>query len=55
MFVAAAFVASASWQISLATVGTGLGTWMASPRGRRTTGVLAALAIAALALKPLVQ
>lgn len=54
VFVAAAFAASASWQVFVATVGTGLGTWMSSPRGRRTTGVLAALAIAALALKPLV-
>ena len=53
VFVAAAFAASASWQVFVATVGTGLGTWMASPRGRRTTGALAALAIAALALKPL--
>ena len=55
LFVAAAFTASASWQLFIATVGTGLGTWMASPRGRRTTGVLAALAIGVLALKPLVQ
>ena len=53
VFVAAAFAASASWQVFVATVGTGLGTWMASSRGRRTTGVVAALAIAALALKPL--
>jgi arginine exporter protein ArgO len=53
VFVLAAFGASASWQVFLATVGTGLGAWISSPRGRRTTGVLAALAIAALALKPL--
>ena len=53
VFVAAAFLASASWQVFVASVGTGLGAWMSSPRGRRTTGILAALAIAALALKPL--
>lgn len=54
LFVAAAFVASASWQVFVASIGTGLGSWITGPRGRRTTGVLAALAIAALALKPLV-
>lgn len=53
VFVLAAFGASASWQLFIATVGTGLGAWISSPRGRRTTGVVAALAIAALALKPL--
>jgi arginine exporter protein ArgO len=53
VFVAAAFTASASWQVFVASVGTGLGAWISSPRGRRTTGVVAALAIAALALKPL--
>jgi arginine exporter protein ArgO len=53
VFVAAAFVASASWQLFVASIGSGLGTWITGPRGRRTTGVLAALAIAALALKPL--
>jgi arginine exporter protein ArgO len=53
VFVAAAFVASASWQLFVASLGKGLGAWITGPRGRRTTGVLAALAIAALALKPL--
>lgn len=53
VFVAAAFLASASWQVFVASIGTGLGTWITSTRGRRTTGVLAALAIAALAVKPL--
>jgi arginine exporter protein ArgO len=58
VFVAAAFLASASWQLFVASVGSGLGSWLGvswlgAPRGRRTTGVLAALAIAALALKPL--
>lgn len=53
LFVAAAFVASASWQVFVASIGTGLGHWITSARGRRTTGVVAAAAIAALALKPL--
>jgi arginine exporter protein ArgO len=53
VFVAAAFAASASWQVFVASIGSGLGTSITGPRGRRTTGVLAALAIAALALKPL--
>lgn len=53
VFVAAAFAASASWQVFVASIGTGLGAWITGPRGRRTTGLLAALAIAALALKPL--
>ena len=53
VFVVAAFAASASWQVFVASIGSGLGRWIAGPRGRRTTGVLAALAIAALALKPL--
>ena len=55
MSVAAAFAASASWQVFVASIGSGLGTWITGPRGRRTTGVLAALAIAALALKPLIR
>lgn len=53
LFVLGAFAASASWQLFIATVGTRLGPLISGPRGRRTTGVLAALAIAALALKPL--
>jgi len=53
VFVAAAFCASASWQVFVASIGSGLGAWITGPRGRRTTGVVAALAIAALALKPL--
>jgi threonine/homoserine/homoserine lactone efflux protein len=52
-FVLAAFAASASWQTVVALLGTGLGAWVSGPRGRRTTGVVAALVIAALALKPL--
>ena len=56
VFVAAAFLASASWQVFVASLGSGLGAWLgglAGPRGRRTTGVVAALAIAALAVRPL--
>ncbi len=53
VFVAAAFLASASWQIFVASIGSGLGHWIAGPRGRRTTGVVAAVVIAVLALKPL--
>lgn len=52
-FVVAAFAASASWQIFIASIGTGLGAWVSGPRGRRTTGIVAAAVIAALALKPL--
>lgn len=54
VFVAAAFLASASWQVFVASVGTGLGSWISGPRGRRTTGVVAALAVTALALRPYV-
>lgn len=53
VFVAAAFGASASWQVFVASLGSALGHGIAGPRGRRTTGVVAALVIAALALKPL--
>ncbi|MFL6059951.1 MAG: LysE family transporter [Marmoricola sp.] len=52
-FVAAAFLASASWQVLVASLGAGLGRWVAGPRGRRTTGIVAATVIALLALKPL--
>lgn len=53
VFVAAAFAASASWQVFLASIGSRLGAWIASAQGRRTTGIIAALAIGALAVKPL--
>jgi arginine exporter protein ArgO len=52
-FVGAAFVASASWQVLVATLGAGLGAWISGPRGRRTTGVVAAVVIAVLAVRPL--
>ncbi|RZI86423.1 MAG: lysine transporter LysE [Microbacterium sp.] len=53
VFVVAAFLASASWQVFVASLGTGLRRWISGPRGRRTTGVVAAVVIAVLALKPL--
>ena len=52
-FAGAAFAASASWQIFIASVGSGLGESISSPLGRRVTAALGALAIAALALRPL--
>lgn len=53
VFVAAAFLASASWQVLIASLGTGLGRWISGPRGRRATGVVAAVVIGLLAIKPL--
>ena len=53
VFVTAAFAASASWQVFVASLGSGLGHWISGPRGRRATGVVAAVVIALLALKPL--
>lgn len=53
VFVAAAFVASASWQVFVASLGSGLGAWISGPVGRRTTGIVAAVVIAGLALRPL--
>jgi len=50
----AAFAASASWQVFIASVGSGLGESISSPLGRRATAALGALAIVALALRPLV-
>ena len=50
VFVLAAFVASAAWQLTLATGGAALGRVVTGPRGRRITGVVSALVIAGLAL-----
>ena len=50
VFVAAAFVASASWQVSLAGLGSGLGRVVTGPRGRLVTGLVAAAVVAGLAL-----
>lgn len=50
VFVLAAFVASASWQLFLVAAGSGLGRAVTGPRGRLGTGLLAAGVIAGLAL-----
>ena len=50
VFVVAAFVASAAWQLTLASGGVALGRLVTGPRGRRVTGVVSALVIAGLAL-----
>ena len=50
VFVAAAFVASAAWQLTLASGGAALGRFVTGPRGRRVTGVVSAVVIAGLAL-----
>jgi arginine exporter protein ArgO len=49
-FVLAAFVASASWQLTLAGGGATLGRFVSGPSGRRVTGVVSGLVIAALAV-----
>jgi arginine exporter protein ArgO len=51
VFVAAAFAASASWQLLLAGSGSLLGRVLTGPRGRFLTAVTASLVIAVLALK----
>lgn len=53
VFVVAAFLASASWQLLLALAGAGLGRTLTGPTGRRVTGLLSGLLIAALALATL--
>jgi arginine exporter protein ArgO len=50
VFVAAAFVASASWQLALAGGGAALGRVVTGPRGRLVTGLVSAVVIALLAL-----
>ncbi|CAM5336463.1 LysE family transporter [Streptomyces narbonensis] len=50
VFVAAAFAASASWQLLLATGGTLLGHLVTGPRGRLTTALASGALIAALAV-----
>lgn len=54
LFVAAATVASASWQLLLAGGGAALGAAVAGPRGRLATGVVSAVVVAALAVWTLV-
>jgi arginine exporter protein ArgO len=51
VFVAAAFAASASWQLLLAGSGSLLGRVLTGPRGRFLTAVTASLVIAVLALR----
>ncbi len=50
VFVLAAFIASASWQLALATSGAGLGRLLTTPTARLLTALLSALLITALAL-----
>ncbi len=50
VFVTAAFLASASWQLALAAGGASLGRVVTGPRGRLVTGLVAAAVIAALAV-----
>ena len=51
VFVAAAFLASASWQLALAGGGAALGRVATGPRGRLVTGLVSAVVIAALAVR----
>lgn len=54
VFVAAAFAASASWQVSLAALGSGLGRVVTGPRGRLVTGLVASAVVAGLAVRTVV-
>lgn len=49
-FVAAAFAASAAWQLLLATAGAGLGRVGTGPRGRLVTGLVSSGVVAGLAV-----
>lgn len=55
VFVAAAFLASASWQLVLAIGGSGLGRIVAGERGRRVTSLVGALVVVALAVRLVVS
>lgn len=50
VFVVAAFVASASWQLLLAAGGSVVGRFLAGPRGRLATALASSLLIAVLAV-----
>jgi arginine exporter protein ArgO len=50
VFVVAAFVASASWQLLLAVGGSVVGRFLAGPRGRLATAVVSSVLIAGLAV-----
>jgi arginine exporter protein ArgO len=52
-WVAAVFVASASWQLVLAAGGSALGRALSSERGRLVTAIVSAVLILALALRTL--
>lgn len=54
LFVAGAFLASASWQLLLAAGGSALGRTVTSPVGRRGMALLSAALVAGLALSTLV-
>ncbi|MAO79740.1 LysE family transporter [uncultured Nocardioides sp.] len=51
VFVAAAFAASALWQLGLALAGAGLGRTITGPRGRLVTGLVSAVVVAGLAVR----
>ena len=53
LFVAGAFLASASWQLLVASGGTLVGRVLAGPRGRLVTGLVSSALIAALAVAAL--
>ncbi|GAB3940333.1 hypothetical protein GCM10027614_23820 [Micromonospora vulcania] len=50
LFVLGAFVASASWQLLIATGGTLIGRLLTSPRGRQLTALASSAIITTLAL-----
>lgn len=54
VFVIAVFLASASWQLLLATGGSMLGKWLAGPRGRLATALVSSAVIVALAVRTLI-
>jgi arginine exporter protein ArgO len=54
VFVIAVFVASASWQLLLATGGSMLGKWLAGPRGSLATALVSSAVIVALAVRTLI-
>jgi arginine exporter protein ArgO len=54
IFIVAAFIASASWQLALATSGALLGRLLTTPNARLLTALLSSLLITALALHLLI-
>lgn len=49
VFVVAAFAASASWQLALASAGSALGRIVSGPRGRLATAVVSSIMVIGLA------